>query len=170
MSASVVSLPLHSRVGVASVSHILWIVLVLSLGHVFRAQSVSTCAVNESFVEDVGLTPDGDHSISSPIFNDGMALSPTDQVIVVLIVDPVWGTFAKAYPLNIMRWHDLVNDVMPNGRQIAVSYDARTATPLVIDSGILNNQMGVTGLVYENNLVLYDKGSGSHWVQQLRCA
>lgn len=69
-----------------------------------------------------------------------------------------------------MRWHDIVNDVMPNGRKVTVTYDPRTWTPLVLDSGLINVLFGSSGKVYENNIVLYDSTTQSRWVQQHVCA
>ena len=75
---------------------------------------------------------------------------------------------ARAYPLAIMRWHEIVNDTL-GGVQILVTYCPLTASTIVFDprvDGIAKN-FGVSGLLFENNMVMYDRQTNSLWVQFL---
>lgn len=74
----------------------------------------------------------------------------------------------KFYPFNILVWHEIVND------KIGDSYITVTFCPLC-GSGIVFNRefdnrvhtFGVSGYLYESNLLMYDKFSESLWSQSL---
>ena len=66
-----------------------------------------------------GPPKDGIPAILKPKFIDPEQadfLKDNDQVIGVVVND-----VAKAYPLNILNWHEVVNDTV-NGRPIAVTF------------------------------------------------
>jgi len=75
---------------------------------------------------------------------------------------------AKAYPVQILNRHEVVNDFL--GREpIIVSFCPLTGSPLVF-SREPGTTFGVSGKLYKNNLVLYDNASDSLWSQiHMRC-
>lgn len=78
----------------------------------------------------------------------------------------------KAYPLAILNWHEIVNDAV-NGEQVVLSHCPLTGTSAVWGSNITGNQpleFGVSGLLYNNNLILYDRNTDSLWPQIIRKA
>ena len=83
----------------------------------------------------------------------GKLLVPTDRVIGV-----VYGGEARAYPLRLMRWHEVVNDVV-GGEPIAVTYSPLCDSVAVfsrrLDGGIV--ELGVSGYLYNSNTLLYDR-------------
>jgi hypothetical protein len=67
-------------------------------------------------------------AIVHPKFVDAkgaVSLQPLDRVIGVVI-----GKVAKAYPVRILRWHQVVNDVI-DGKPIAVTYCPLTGNAAV---------------------------------------
>lgn len=81
--------------------------------------------------------------------------------VVGLYVD---GT-AIAVPHNVLWWHEIVNlDV--GGHRLSVTYCPLTGSPLVFDLGASGvAHLGVSGLIFENNLVMFDPDTESLWPQ-----
>ena len=78
------------------------------------------------------------------------------------------GGEARAYPLSILAWHELVNDRL-GGEAILVSYCPLCGTGMVfdrrVDGGV--RTFGVSGLLYRSDLLLYDRETESLWSQIL---
>lgn len=93
----------------------------------------------------------------------GNLLSPKDRVLGVYLQGD-----AKAYPVRILNWHELVNDNV-GGRPILVSWCPLCGSSVVYDPVIDGKRLrfGVSGLLYQRNLVLYDAETGSLWSQLL---
>ncbi len=79
-------------------------------------------------------------------------LLPTDRVIGLLDGDQ-----ALAIPLNIMWYHEIVNMDFQGGH-IAVTHCPLTGSTLAFDrSEVGGAELGVTGLLLFNNLIMYDR-------------
>jgi hypothetical protein len=66
---------------------------------------------------------------------------------------------ARAYPHNIGWWHEIVNDRV-GGHPICVTFCPLTGTGLVFDGQGLQGDritMGVSGLLFNTNLIMYDR-------------
>ena len=65
---------------------------------------------------------------------------------------------SRAYPLNILSWHEIVNDTL-GGMPIAVTYCPLCDSVLVFDrrAGGEVLEFGVSGLLYNSNILLYDR-------------
>jgi hypothetical protein len=76
------------------------------------------------------------------------------------------GDAARAYPLGILTWHELVNDQLA-GRAILVSYCPLCGTGLVFDRDVRGKTLrfGVSGLLYRSDLLMFDRDSDSLWSQ-----
>lgn len=114
-------------------------------------------------VIDGGPGRDGIPAIDNPIF------VPLDQG-VVLEGDLVIGIMAdgepRAIPHNIMNWHEIVNDTVQAG-PIVMSYCPLTGSALLWESTASdpNPTFGVSGLLYNSNLILFDRETESNWSQ-----
>lgn len=88
-------------------------------------------------------------------------LSPREPVVLVLE-----GNEAKAYPLQILIWHEIVNDVV-GGRPIAVTYCPLCNTALAFDRRLDGKLLdfGTTGRLRYSDLVMYDRQTESWWQQ-----
>jgi hypothetical protein len=72
----------------------------------------------------------------------------------------------KAYPLQILMWHEIVNDVV-GGTPIAVTYCPLCNTALTFDRRIDGRilDFGTTGRLRHSDLVMYDRQTESWWQQ-----
>jgi hypothetical protein len=76
------------------------------------------------------------------------------------------GGVARAYPLSILVWHELVNDTL-GGVPLLVSYCPLCGTALVFDRRIDErvHRFGVSGLLYRSDLLMFDRETESLWSQ-----
>ncbi|MEM9325407.1 MAG: DUF3179 domain-containing protein [Bacteroidota bacterium] len=114
-------------------------------------------------VVDGGTGRDGIPSIDDPKFRRARDISsmPDFEFVVAVKV----GDEVRAYPHNILNWHEIVNDKAA-GAYFAVTYCPLTGTTLVWDSEE-ETTFGVSGLLYNSNLIPYDRSTISHWSQML---
>jgi hypothetical protein len=76
------------------------------------------------------------------------------------------GVHAKAYPVKILNWHEIVNDRI-DGKPIVISYCPLCGTGMGF-RGDLDGHMytfGVSGLLYQSDLLMYDHQTKSLWSQ-----
>lgn len=76
------------------------------------------------------------------------------------------GTLTKIYPLQILIWHEIVNDVVGE-LPVAVTYCPLCNTALVFDRRVGGALLdfGTTGRLRHSDLVMYDRQSESWWQQ-----
>ncbi len=104
-----------------------------------------------------------DPAVVQPGSADAGYLADTDLVMGVVI-----GGEARAYPHNIGWWHEIVNDVV-GGHPVVVSLCPLTGTGMVFDGadGGSRITMGVSGWLFNNNLILYDRRDDETLVPQM---
>lgn len=114
-----------------------------------------------------GPPPDGIPSIDTPKFvslAEGNKFLQDMELVVGLNVN---GDI-RAYPLQILVWHEIVNDNV-GGMPVAVTYCPLCFTNQVFNR-IINGtavEFGTSGKLYNSNLVMYDRTSKSLWSQAL---
>ena len=97
----------------------------------------------------------------------GKYLVDSDRVIGVEI-----GGASRAYPLRLLVWHEVVNDRL-GGRAVAVTYNPLCDSAVVIDRRVGADTLtfGVSGLLFNSNLLMYDRRTSpaaeSLWSQLL---
>jgi len=108
--------------------------------------------------------PDCIPSLDKPTFvpvNEATFLKDEDTVLGVVI-----GGEAKAYPVGILTYHEIVNDIV-GGTPVAVTYcplcGSGVAYFRVIDGEAV--EFGVSGVLYNSDLVMYDRKTKSLWDQ-----
>lgn len=111
-----------------------------------------------------GPPKDGIPALLAPKFvaaDDAGFLDPGD-----LVVGFQSGDEARAYPLRILNWHEVVNDSV-GGAAIAVTWCPLTATAVVFDREIPGATLtfGVSGLLYQSNVIVYDHQTDTLWSQ-----
>jgi hypothetical protein len=81
------------------------------------------------------------------------------------------GGEAKAYPLRILSWHELVNDRIDD-RPVLVTYCPLCGTGMAFDPVVGGQRriFGVSGLLYNSDVLMYDRGTESLWSQIARRA
>ncbi len=76
------------------------------------------------------------------------------------------GNDVRAYPHPILDWHEIINDEV-NGHPIAITYCPLTGTGIGWERTINGTvtTFGVSGLLYNTNLIPYDRLTESNWSQ-----
>jgi hypothetical protein len=112
-----------------------------------------------------GPGKDGIPAIDQPRFVDVPAaddfLTPREPVAVVELAGQ-----AKAYPILIMVWHEIVNDELA-GRPIAVTYCPLCNSTVAFEREVAGRTLtfGTTGTLRNSDLVMYDRQTESWWQQ-----
>ncbi len=112
-----------------------------------------------------GPPRDGIPSIDEPTFVDpstaGEWLADNEPVIALEI-----GGEARAYPLQILTWHEIVNDTVA-GVPVLVTFCPLCNSALVFDRRHNNEvlEFGTSGLLRNSDLVMYDRSTESLWQQ-----
>ncbi len=116
-------------------------------------------------VIDAGPGKNGIPALNYPDFIPANQ-STLDPALLVLGVQ--YKGVTKAYPHNILDWHEVVNDRYDN-ETLILSYCPLTGSGMFWESNSsLDNQTwGVSGLLYNSNLILYDRDTDSYWSQML---
>lgn len=124
-------------------------------------------AVDPALIEFGGPGRDGIPSIDNPKFLDA---STAEKAEIVQDDDRIIGVVhrgaAKAYPTRILDWHEVVNDEF-DGAKVLVTYCPLCNTGMVFD--VADEKVaftfGVSGLLYNSDVLLYDRQTGSLWSQ-----
>lgn len=112
-----------------------------------------------------GPPRDGIRSIENPPFIDfeeaGQWLAPTEPVIALEIDGD-----ARAYPLQILTRHEIVNDVVGDV-PVAVTFCPLCNSGIVFDRRVGDEvyEFGVSGLLRNSDLIMYDRTTESLWQQ-----
>ncbi len=123
-------------------------------------------SIPKSEVLDGGPGKDGIPALVNPNFdNIQNANYLLDDDLVIGFKQ---GSDIRAYPHAILDWHEIVNDKIGTV-SVAVTYCPLTGTGIGWNR-ILNGKettFGVSGLLYNTNLIPYDRETGSNWSQIL---
>jgi hypothetical protein len=114
-----------------------------------------------AFADDwAGVELEAREQVSNEVVTKEPRLRSDDRVIGV----ERDGT-ARAYPLRVLNWHEVVNDEL--GGPLLVTFcplcdSGVTAVGTVADEP---TTFGVSGLLWNSDLVMYDRATGSLWSQ-----
>jgi len=113
---------------------------------------------------DGGPGQDGIPSIDDPKFIDMSEAGFLDDNRLVLGIR-IDGDI-RLYPHQILDWHEIVNDSFGE-ESVALTYCPLTGTGIAYDRLIDDSEteFGVSGLLFRNNLIMYDRNTGSRWSQ-----
>jgi len=108
------------------------------------------------------LAKDAIPSIDDPAFGDSYIGDADDDVLVLE------GDRAKAYPIRILNFHEIVNDTI-DGDPVAVTWCPLCASAVVYGRTVDGRELtfGVSGKLADDDLVMYDRETGSEWKQSL---
>jgi hypothetical protein len=125
---------------------------------------LSNATVPRNEIVPGGPPRDGIPSIDRPQFvkpNEVDFLSNEDRVLSVKIDNEV-----RAYPLRILTLHEIVNDQIGD-QQFAVTYCPLAGSGIVFDGRLDGRKLsfGVSGLLFQSDLVMYDRETESLWPQ-----
>ncbi len=113
-----------------------------------------------------GPDKDGIPAIDKPDFvTAGFAafLRNDDQVLGLKS-----GNVARAYPVRILNWHEVVNDRI-GANPIVITFCPLCGTGVAFDARVEGRSLsfGVSGLLYNSDVLLYDRQTNSLWSQLL---
>ena len=111
-----------------------------------------------------GPPKDGIPSIDNPVFapaSEQPQLGEKEPVITI-----TQGGETKGYPLRVLTWHEIVNDVV-GGVPVAVTYCPLCNAAIVFDRSLDGEavEFGTTGKLRNSDLVMYDRKTESWWQQ-----
>lgn len=112
-----------------------------------------------------GPAKDGIPSIDDPKFvavdNAGKWLQPGEPVISLKL-----GSDVRAYPLQILMWHEIVNDQV-GGQNVTITFCPLCYTAIAFDRRLEGKvySFGVSGMLRHSDMVMYDRQTESWWQQ-----
>jgi hypothetical protein len=134
----------------------------------FNGFDVRDALIPVERIERGGPPKDGIPAIDRPQFvaADKSDLRSDDRVLG-LVLDGV----AKAYPVRILNWHEVVNDRLGD-IPVAVTYCPLCGSGIAFDARLDMRQLnfGVSGLLFNSDVLLYDRSTESLWSQMKHLA
>jgi len=118
-------------------------------------------------VLDGGPRKDGIPALNHPKFTTlAAALSEFPEQGFGILVQI--GSTVRYYPFSILTYHEIVNDTI-EGQPVLITFCPLCGSAIVFDSRVDSETLGfgVSGKLYESNLLMYDKTSESLWSQIL---
>jgi hypothetical protein len=112
-----------------------------------------------------GVAVDGIPALDNP------AMIPADQADYLEPGEPVFGLAlngdARAYPLRIMDWHEMANDVV-GGVPVSLAYCTLCGAGIAFDGRASDGNtytFGSSGFLFRSNKLMYDRQTRSLWNQ-----
>ncbi len=161
---------------VCSVSRTRWIaaLVILLASHESGADSKNGFDLDGALVPPDEILPggpgrDGIPSLDYPDFvaaADANFLKPKDRVLGLQR-----NGVARAYPIRILNYHEIVNDAF-GGSAVVVTYCPLCNSGMAFNADVDRRRLefGVSGLLYNSDVLLYDRQTGSLWSQIKRTA
>ncbi len=141
----------------------------ISVVYVAMAQPNNGFDLSDSLIDPAkivagGPAKDGIPALDNPRFvsaDKAAFMQPRDRILGIEL-----NGVSKAYPIGILNWHEIVNDEI-NGEHFAVTYCPLCGTGVAFSAEVDGNQLdfGVSGLLYNSDVLLYDRQSDSLWSQ-----
>ena len=111
-----------------------------------------------------GPAKDGIPSIDQPEFvlADKVGYLQDDSPVLGISYQGV----TKAYPINILNWHEIVNDQF-NQQPVVITFCPLCGSGMAFSAFIngKTHDFGVSGLLYNSDVLLYDRQTQSLWSQ-----
>jgi len=112
-----------------------------------------------------GPPKDGIPSIDDPKF---VSVEEADGYIQdnELVLAIIYKGIKRVYPLQIMVWHEIINDSIADD-PVLITYCPLCGSGIAFERKIDGEEVefGVSGKLYNSNLVMYDRKTNSYWTQ-----
>ena len=117
-----------------------------------------------------GPPKDGIPALSDPAFIPAVQETRLAGREPVITYAPS-GATPRAYPVRYLMWHEIVNDTV-EGTPIALTFCPLCNTGIVFSRNLDGKtlEFGVSGLLRDSDMVMYDRESESWWQQALGAA
>jgi hypothetical protein len=151
-----------------------WLVSLATFVILLASQQTSAESKNGFELDDALVPPgeilnggpgrDGIRSLDYPAFvsaDDAAFLKDKDRVLGIEL-----NGVARAYPIRILNYHEIVNDAF-GGHAVVVTYCPLCNSGIAFDATVdrVRLEFGVSGLLYNSDVLLYDRQTGSLWSQ-----
>ncbi|MDA3859782.1 MAG: DUF3179 domain-containing protein [Melioribacteraceae bacterium] len=120
-------------------------------------------------IYDGGPGKDGIPAISKPVLSNNESIDymqDNDLIIGIKINNQV-----KGYTHLVLNWHEIINDKIDDNN-FTITYCPLTGSAIGLNRSI-NGEIttfGVSGLLYNSNLIPYDRATNSNWSQmKMKC-
>lgn len=153
-------------------SHSIFCLLLLSLSSHVGAQGLqgwrtdtSKRSIELSELMSGGIGKDGIPALVKPQFIAISAapswLKPQEPVIAL-----VSDAQARAYPLQILMWHEIVNDRL-NDVPVIVTFCPLCNSAMAFEASVKGRELtfGVTGMLRNSDMIMYDRETETLWQQ-----
>lgn len=121
--------------------------------------------VDPAKLVDGGPPKDEIPSIDDPKF---VSVEEADKYIQdnELVSAIIYKGIKRVYPLQILVWHEIVNDVIRDD-PVLITYCPLCGSGIAFERRVENGEVafGVSGKLYNSNLVMYDRKTNSYWSQ-----
>ena len=156
---------------VSSICDLGWLVTLVIL---LASQQTSAESKNGFELDDALVPPgeilnggpgrDGIRSLDYPAFvsaSDAAFLKDKDRVLGLEL-----NGVARAYPIRILNYHEIVNDAFGD-HAVVVTFCPLCNSGIAFDAMVdrVRLEFGVSGLLYNSDVLLYDRQTGSLWSQ-----
>ena len=129
----------------------------------YNGFDVSGALIDATKIERGGPPKDGIPAIDRPRFvaAESAGLRADDRVLGL-----AHNGIARAYPVRILNWHEVVNDRYGE-LPVAITYCPLCGSGIAFDAraGGKPLNLGVSGLLLNSDVLLYDRGTQSLWSQ-----
>lgn len=148
---------------------LLVVMLGISLSALALAQQKNGFDLSNALVEPDtilrgGPPRDGIPALSDPAFAEPSDALPwrSDDLVMTLDLDGQ----SYAYPVGIMNWHEIVNHEI-DGRPVLVTFCPLCGSGMIFDPVVDGKTLtfGVSGLLHNSDLLMYDHQTHSLWSQ-----
>lgn len=141
----------------------------VAFADVINGFDLSDTLIPRAEIAHGGPPRDGIPALTDPRFEPAVAVSGmrNDERVLGLVRSGI----AKAYPLSILTWHEIVNDRFGD-EPIVVTYCPLCFTGMAFEAALdgRRHHFGVSGLLYNSDVLMYDRENESLWSQLLRQA
>ena len=113
-----------------------------------------------------GPPKDGIPAIDTPVFEQVNAAGSNAPAATEPVMSLTIAGDARAYPLRILIWHEIVNDTV-GGTPVSITFCPLCNSGVVFDRRVAGEvtTFGTTGKLRNSDLVMYDRATESWWQQ-----
>ncbi len=144
---------------------LLFLLPLTSIAQVLNGFDLKGASIPTDEIFRGGPPRDGIPSIDKPAFNkaDNTTITDDSRILGVYI-----NGVAKAYPINIMNYHEIVNDIFGEDA-VVITYCPLCGSGVAYQGNVAGKDrtFGVSGLLYNSDVLLYDRESESLWSQMM---
>lgn len=124
------------------------------------AFTLSPSLIDTDQILSGGPPKDGIPALTNPKMDTAKQAShwmnEQDQILGVVIRGK-----ARAYPIRILNWHEIINDQISE-QPLVITYCPLCGSGMAFQT---QDKFGVSGLLYQSDVLLYDRKSESLWSQ-----